>query len=266
MTKIKKGLIIILVCVVLLSFYAFFIEPFSLRVHSLTLNHTNLNGFRIVQFSDVQLSQFYKTHQLDKIVSKINEQNPDLVIFSGDLFENYSDYGNPNEVSTYLQNIKAKYAKVAIWGNRDYGGNAENIYNGLMKDSGFQILKNEIGTIKLENGKQIQLIGLDDALLGNPQPSLLEKVAGNTYNILLCHEPDVVDTLNLESIDLVLSGHSHGGQVIIGAIYTKLAEKYISGLYELNERTNLYVNVGIGTSRLPIRFGVIPEITIFDLE
>ena len=83
------------------------------------------------------------------------------------------------------------------------------------------------------------------------------------------NEPDVADKYADQGFDLIVSGHSHGGQVnvpFLPRMTTALAEKYVDGLYQLNDQTSLYVNSGIGTSRYPIRFGVIPQITVFSLE
>lgn len=84
----------------------------------------------------------------------------------------------------------------------------------------------------------------------------------------MTHEPDVADSFVDAGFDLILAGHSHGGQVNLpfwSQPTTALARKYTRGLYRLSEQTNLYVNAGIGTSRYPVRFGVVPEITVFHL-
>lgn len=254
-----------------LLFYGFGIEPFLLVTHTYSLgNEENSTKLRVVQISDIQLSENYDTSRLEKIVEKVNEVQPDVIVFSGDLFENYAEYGSRpevlQEVGRLLGKMEARYAKLAVYGNRDYGGGAESIYADLMHEGGFQILCNEIGTISLNEQIQVHLIGLDDALLGNPDMNLIGEDNQADYRILLIHEPDLVDELDLDGVDLVLAGHSHGGQVFIGGITTSMAEKYIRGFYSLSDFTQMYVNSGIGTSRLPIRLGVVPEIAVFDIH
>lgn len=91
----------------------------------------------------------------------------------------------------------------------------------------------------------------------------------NTYTILMTHEPDPAEQYAELGFDLIVSGHSHGGQVNIPffpTMTTTLGEKYIDGLYQLSDQTQLYVNTGIDTSRVPVRFRVPPEISLLVLE
>jgi len=122
------------------------------------------------------------------------------------------------------------------------------------------------------NGKKLFIGGLDDGLLGNPDADQLLSTmdVDYDYQIVLMHEPDMADLLKDTSINLILAGHSHGGQIKIPFIKTKttaLAEKYNDGFYTINKNTGmqLYVNTGIGTSRIPARFMVPPEISVFNI-
>ena len=98
------------------------------------------------------------------------------------------------------------------------------------------------------------------------------KIYDSDYEILLTHEPDTADTFLEYDYDLVLSGHSHGGQIRIpffpeinrkAVLSTSLAAKYTGGMYQLGSNTNMYVNTGIGTTHISVRFGVVPEISVF---
>ena len=269
--KIMKWLLVLICLTGGVLFYGFGIEPYLLVTHAYQLIQSEGGtSLRIVQISDIQLSEHYDTSRLERIVEKVNANEPDVIIFSGDLFENYAEYGSRpevlEEVGSLLGRMEARYAKLAIYGNRDYGGGAESIYTDLMHQAGFQILRNEIGTIRLNDDQEVHLIGLDDALLGEPDKDLTSQDAIAAYRILLIHEPDLVDELDLSEVDLVLAGHSHGGQVFIGGITTSMAKKYIRGFYTLSPSTQMYVNSGIGTSRLPVRIGVVPEIAVFDID
>ena len=117
----------------------------------------------------------------------------------------------------------------------------------------------------LDNGKKILFTGLDDALLGNPQFPSPNQMAETSYDILLTHEPDEVSQYQNKGYELILSGHSHGGQIRIGnwRLRNKGSSSADAGLYQLNDRTKLYVNRGIGLTFLPIRFGVPPEIVYY---
>ena len=102
-------------------------------------------------------------------------------------------------------------------------------------------------------------------MLGNPQFPSPNQMAETSYDILLTHEPDEVSQYQNKGYELILSGHSHGGQIRIGnwRLRNKGSSSADAGLYQLNDRTKLYVNRGIGLTFLPIRFGVPPEIVYY---
>lgn len=163
---------------------------------------------------------------------------------------------------------------VYIWGNRDCGGGAARQYENIMQQSGFTVLKNENWYVTTDSDKKILFTGLDDSMLGNVYMPDSTKIYDSNYNILLIHEPDTADSFQEYPYDLVLSGHSHGGQVNIPFIpainqkaisSTNLAKNYVSGMYELNSKTKIYVNTGIGTTHVSGRLGVVPEISIFHI-
>lgn len=152
------------------------------------------------------------------------------------------------------------------------GGGAIRYYQNIMTKSGFTVLKNDSKTINFE-GKNISIFGADDYLMGNP--SVEETMKGinlNNINILLVHEPDVIDKYSKYPIDLALAGHSHGGQVYIpfyGAVIKNvLAKKYTKGFYQLDNemKTKIYVNSGLGNTKLPFRFGNIPQVSLFNIK
>jgi len=135
------------------------------------------------------------------------------------------------------------------------------------------VLVNEVHTITSANGERLTITGLDDFLLGRPMiERTLHSLRPQDFNLLLVHQPDVADRFANYPVDLQLSGHSHGGQVRIPflkpLITTSLGNKYIEGLYSLEGNIRpltLYVNRGIGTTRLPIRLFEKPELTVIRL-
>ena len=159
-----------------------------------------------------------------------------------------------------------------MWGNRDYGGGAEKAYRRILKEADFTLLCNEAAEILSAQGHTVLLCGLDDSLFGKPDGSqfLQNDKQDYAYRILLLHEPDVAQFWSHSDFQLILAGHSHGGQVRLPfwqGEKTVLAQQYIRHFYTLNRETGLqlYVNTGLGTSHIPVRVGVPPEIAVFDL-
>ncbi|MFK4861734.1 metallophosphoesterase [Lactococcus petauri] len=259
---------VFILLIVALPFYAWKVEPFLVHVNHVELGKKNeRTPLNVVQISDLQVSEYYETNRLDKVIEKVNAQKPDILLFTGDLFDNYSKY--PEQMAPMIEKLKAFKAnigKYAVWGNHDYGGGAVRVYEDVMSAGGFTVLRNQGETLTLSDGRQVFLGGLDDSLLGNPSVSDTLAYRQN-YAITMTHEPDVADAFIGTDTQLVLAGHSHGGQVWIPFYQIKnvLAEKYTRGLYQLDAITQLYVNTGIGTTSIHARFGVIPEVTQFTI-
>ncbi|MEG2562341.1 MAG: metallophosphoesterase [Lactococcus sp.] len=256
--------------IIALPFYAWKVEPFLVHVNHVELGKKNeRTPLNVVQISDLQVSEYYETNRLDKVIEKVNAQKPDILLFTGDLFDNYSKY--PEQRAPMIEKLKAFKAnigKYAVWGNHDYGGGAVRVYEDVMSAGGFTVLRNQGETLTLSDGRQVFLGGLDDSLLGNPSVSdTLAYRQNYDYAITMTHEPDVADAFIGTDTQLVLAGHSHGGQVWIPfyPIKNVLAEKYTRGLYQLDAITQLYVNTGIGTTSIHARFAVIPEVTQFTI-
>lgn len=259
-------------------YYAREIEPRLLDINRYTIKHSlipkSFNHFKIVQFSDTHLGFQYTIKQLDKLVDRINRLQPDMVFFTGDLMDEPNKYSNSDQIIPSLSKINAPFGKFAIYGNHDHGGYGTDIYKNIMDKSGFILLQNAAQEIKLLDDSRIHLIGLDDAMLGRPDlANATVNLPPDTYKILLAHEPDIAELAIDKGIHLQLSGHSHGGQVkipFIGALITPpYSELYYEGFYELgNAQTplTLYVNRGLGTTRLPFRFLSKPELTLFTLK
>ncbi|MGG5372972.1 metallophosphoesterase [Enterococcus sp. AZ196] len=265
--KIFIGLVLILVCI---PIYAFKIEPSLAVVHRLQLGNKSMpKELKVLQLSDIQVSESYSTKRLDKVIRKVNKEKPDIIVFTGDLFDNYAQYNHEPEIIEKLKEMKATIGKYAVWGNHDYGGGAARVYQQVMNAANFEVLKNAGETLTLANGKKVFIGGLDDSLLG--APSIEETLSYRQrydYSILLTHEPDVADGFVGTNTQLVLAGHSHGGQVRLPFYEVKnvLAKKYTRGLYELKDHTKLYVNTGLGTTAIHARLGVPPEISVFHLH
>lgn len=258
-------------------FYAKEIEPSLLDIQEQLIKHplipTGFDGIKIVQFSDTHLGFQYTLKQFNKLVDKINRLQPDLIFFSGDLMDEPNKYTEIQQLLSILDKLSAPLGKYCVFGNHDHGGYGSDIYRNIMEAANFTVLLNESKEIKLKDESSIYLLGIDDAMLGRPDLSLaLKHTSKNQFKILLSHVPDLAEAASLYPIHWQLSGHSHGGQVkipFIGALITPpFARKYPEGLYSIGsvQPLNLYVNRGIGTTRLPFRFMAKPELTVFTLR
>jgi predicted MPP superfamily phosphohydrolase len=245
----------------------------------------SFKGYKIVQISDVHSGSFFNPQKLQKAIDLINEQDADVVLFTGDMVNNYADEFKP--FIPLFKSIKAKDGKFSILGNHDYGDygawnsreeKAQNIptLKNYQAEAGFKMLRNE--NIALEkNGEKIYLLGvenwgikpfpqygdLDKALLGVPEDAI---------KVLMSHDPthfDEVVKKHKTHVHLTLSGHTHGMQFGLDLKNIKWSPvkfkyKKWADLYE-SEGKYLYVNRGFGVIAYPGRVGINPEITVIEL-
>jgi uncharacterized protein len=255
--------------------YSRFIEPKQLQItyhdiHS-SLIPPSFNDIKILQFSDTHIGHYYDLNQLKELITTINSLEPDVVLFTGDLIDAPNQYPNPESIIPYLKAIKSLHGKFAIYGNHDHGGYGTESYKLIIEQSEFTLLKNSFLPLTIEDSS-IYIAGLDDFMLGRPDfEETLGKIPKDSFTIFLAHEPDVAKVSQAYPIDLQLSGHSHGGQIQIpfyGPIVTPpFGTEYFEGFYKIGDKPlSLYVNRGVGTTRVPFRFLSKPEITMFTLK
>ncbi|MBM6617633.1 metallophosphoesterase [Bacillus suaedaesalsae] len=255
--------------------YVRYFEPSQLEINRYTyqapLIPQSFNGIKILQFSDTHVGHYYDIEKFKTLIKKINKEEPDLVFFTGDLIDAPDLYKDGNSLIPLLSSIQAPLGKFAIYGNHDHGGYGTETYKKIMDKSGFTLLVNSFSPINVLN-EQIVVAGLDDYMLGRPDfEETLREIPKDTFTIFLAHEPDVAKISQSYPVHLQLSGHSHGGQIklpFFGPIVTPpFATEYTEGFYELGQHPlTLYVNRGLGTTRVPFRFLSKPEIAIFTLE
>ncbi|SFL92865.1 hypothetical protein SAMN03159341_11221 [Paenibacillus sp. 1_12] len=254
--------------------YSRYAEPGWLHTKEISIQLKRLpaafDGIRVIQFSDVHLGFHHTVEQLDKLVDHIQSLQPDLICFTGDLFD-YSVGSDATSAVQVLSRLKAPLGKGAVLGNHDYYGKETDKIKRILLDSGFALLVNE--AIPLKRGSStIWLSGVDDMWDGKPDlQKALQSVPKSACTLLLSHCPDFADIALQHSVDLQLSGHSHGGQVRLpfyGHLYTPAyGSKYADGYYSLGEgKLQVYTNRGIGVSVLPIRFFCRPELSVFTLR
>jgi len=251
--------------------YSRYVEPSLLIVNREKLENSKLEApLKLVFFGDTHLGEFNDNDQLDRIVAKINAENPDLVIFTGDLIGSTKNFSvNPEEISLGLSKINATYGKVAVMGNHEYALIDNYNYEDLMNAAGFEVLVNDWLDIPELN---VRLLGLDDVYRGNPDIDLTDEALENSYNILLTHEPDIVDEMNIDAVQLVLAGHTHGGQITLPYLTEMIlpanGKKYVKGLFVIGNQgqTSLFVTKGTGMTKLPFRFMNVPEIVAIEVS
>ncbi|MCI6907582.1 MAG: metallophosphoesterase [Clostridiaceae bacterium] len=267
-------LLTVLVIVGLGAFlYARFVEPRILVVENVTIVSENVTdaaeGLRIVQISDVHISDDDHKSKLTDLQKLVNSQEADILVFTGDLFDNFATFeGDLAAAAEAFAGMQARVGKYAVLGNHDYEKGARPAAIRLLEDAGFRVL---LGEREILPEQGITITGYDDALYGT-HPKNVDLTDAEGFHLVLVHEPDVADMVDASLYDLMLSGHTHGGQVNIPfaeALYLpKMGKNYIKGLFHPggeDARGVLYVNRGIGESLLPVRFGALPEVTVIEL-
>lgn len=255
-----------LLCVML---YARYIEPerLTVRTHSVTTEKP-ISDCKVVFFADTHFGELYSETHVEKIVEKINGLEADIVIFGGDLLDNYArdrSHMDLDYLKKHLSRIQAKSGKYAVWGNHDYGGGAVRIYEDFMQSCGFEVLDDESRTL---DDYGINIIGYDDYLMGWTDPALYE-VQSERFNIIVSHEPVIARFIRSKSDNFHLSGHTHGGQIRLPYITDKIlptgSDEFVKGLYtqeDIGTDTSLqmYTTSGIGMTKYPFRLFNVPEI------
>jgi uncharacterized protein len=223
-------------------------------------------GFRIAQLSDIHISSFMPADEIRRCVAITNQLKPDLVVMTGDYVS--WDPAAQGEVVQALAGLRASYGVFGSLGNHESITDTEESITRLFAAQGIHILRQERAAIRLGD-ETINLIGIDDSLTDDRAVKGL--VMPGTVNILLNHNPNDFGRQAVElGFDLMLAGHTHGGQLSLeflcrGISFARIETPYVSGWYK-KSGGQLYVNRGIGTTIIPIRVGARPEITLLELS
>lgn len=266
-------------CVIL---YSRFIGTYGLSIKEYKIKNTifseNFHGLKIVHISDIHYGRTINKKELDKLVKKINLLNPDIIVLTGDLIDRNTVMTESikKDIVNSLSKIKATNGKYAISGNHDVKFNE---WADIIKDSQFTNLNESYDVIYNSNGDSIFIGGLSSTINDknvsfeqkiNTVNTYINTINNNskTYKILLLHEPDFINDFDYSKYDLILSGHSHNGQVripLIGAIVLPDgAKKYYKEYYKLKD-TELYISSGVGTSTINFRLFNRPSINFYRL-
>lgn len=235
-----------------------------------------LSGLRVAHLTDFHGGEHLPPHYLAEVVDRTQGHRPDLIALTGDFV--HKGYRHVEDVAKALGRLRASLGVFAVLGNHDFSvRNALGWrrYRGLHKavaDSlthrGIHVLRNDSVVIE-RRGVQFQVAGIDDLWSGECDPAgALRGLCPNSPRLVLAHNPLTVDHLGDERCDLMLSGHTHGGQVNwpgIGRLFMgKKARRLPAGMCQ-HGQTPVYVNKGVGYG-WRFRFGVRPEVAIFTLQ
>ena len=280
--KYKKIIIFSLCTFFLISFITWIVwSNTAIELNEYTITSDRLpnpfNGYRIAHVSDLHNTEIGTDNE--KVLTTLHNAEPDIIVITGDLIDSRNT--NMEIALNFIQKAVQIAPCYYVIGNHEARIPEYSDLEKGLKNLGVIILNNKSVTIE-RSGQKITLIGLDDpslnkeVLLSDAEIALaneLEKLAYNldTYSILLSHRPDLFDIYSAENVDLVFSGHAHGGQFrlpFIGGLAAPnqgLFPKYDAGVFTKNN-TNMIVSRGIGNSRFPFRFNNRPEIVLIELE
>lgn len=227
----------------------------------------SFEGYRIAQLSDLHIGSMCPRSRGDGWVDRVNSLDVDLVALTGD----YTTSGTVfhSDIAGMLSNLRARDGVLAVMGNHDYFGEGDHLVK-LFRKSGIQVLRNEWTTVD-RAGQKLTVAGVDDTW--TRRANVDRALAGHDKSapvIALAHDPSLFPKLAQGGAALVLSGHTHWGQVAAPFLATRynlsrFTYRYHAGMYEEYGST-LYINPGLGTTGPPIRLGAAPEITIVRLR
>jgi uncharacterized protein len=254
--------------------WGFFIEPNRLVVRHQSIQISQwpreLSDLRIAVMSDIHVGgRFIDDDKLRSIVRRTNELNPSLVVILGDYMTGRGrDTHPPERFAPILKELKAPLGVFSVLGNHDWWFDGIRVRNAL-EANGIRVLDDEVTELKLLTGS-FWLVGLAD-LWTRPQriEQTIAKIPEGTPIIAITHNPDVFPKVSAR-VQLLLAAHTHGGQVrfpLIGTVVqaSDYGERYLRGhVFEQNH--HLFVTTGIGTSIVPVRFGVPPEIVLLRIQ
>ncbi|AFY94966.1 metallophosphoesterase [Chamaesiphon minutus] len=251
------------------SVYAHKIEPNWLEITETQIELPQLdrafNGYRIVQISDLHAGDGIDRAQLEKVVTLVNEQNPDLVVITGDLVSRLPR--QHVDLLDTLTKLRPRDITLSVLGNHDVFNDAKPVRQAIAK-AGVTLLENTIHTIHRQQAT-LHIAGVGDVFFKQDDlDRVLKQLPATGAAIMLAHEPDFADEVAAtRRFGLQLSGHSHGGQIRLpfyDGYVPDLARKYPIGRYQVGDMTQ-YTNRGIGTIKVYSRFNCRPEISVFSL-
>ncbi len=264
----KKIIIIIILLITCVFLYGHYIEINKLKTNKFKIYAPNISDsfkeLKIVHFSDILYDK--DEAKLDNIISTINKENADIVVFSGDLFNDRYSYNDDdiNYLKDELKKIKATLYKFAVIGDNDL--KFLNSYKDLLYEAEFKLLDNENMLLFYKDNTPINIIGISDV---NKIDDLLKTDVEVSHTIVITHEPDNANNLIKNGVNTILSGHSLGGIIKLpylnGIIKKEGAKTYINSYYKEND-TEIFISNGLGYEKFNYRLFNTPSINIYQFK
>lgn len=220
---------------------------------------------KIAMLSDIHLGKNLHEDFLAKLIAKVNLQKPDMVVIVGDLVD-----ANPKDLEKYiskLNDLKSHYGTFYVLGNHEYYHGINEVLTLLKTQTNMKILVNknlDLGFINIAGLGD--LAGLQKGLFAPDLARIKVDLNTSKPSILLTHQPKTATLYDLSDFDLVLSGHTHGGQIFPLMFLVKFQQGFLHGLYDLGEKTKLYVSSGAGFWGPSLRVFAPNEIVILNLK
>ena len=238
----------------------------SLERVSITLDRLpkRLDGFKIIQLSDTHHSPFTSLEHIERAIKIANRLRPDMFLLTGDYVSHEREYIAP--VAAALGKLKSKYGTYACLGNHDHWTDADLVTH-LFRGEGINMLINE-GLRVEARGASFWLAGVDDYMVGKTDvPAAMKGSYPDEMKLLLAHNPIIFREAARMSIDLTLSGHTHGGQVKVRNDAKRLfPQRRLKAGWYYRKNSQIYITRGIGTVVLPLRYQCPPEISLLELR
>lgn len=253
----------------------FEIEHFELPIAGLS---GALSEFTVVQLTDIHVGPFMPPEELAAYVDAVNRLKPDLIALTGDFVASSPTEAAP--CAETLAALKARYGIYACLGNHDAYAGIEEDLSRMFAEKGIRMLRNDAASHRIHN-TTLNILGIDDLRAGEPDlPRAFDAAAKDTgeVRLLLSHRPEIFPVAARNGVEVVLSGHYHGGQVKLGPESANLSvarflTPYVEGLYHLSRRSTggakgsvLFVGRGVGITGLPIRINCPPQIAHLTLK
>lgn len=267
--------------------YSTFVEPRRVEISHRQIAvrglPPSLAGVTIAHLTDLHRSRFVSTAYLNQCIDLANALEPDLIVFTGDYLTHGHD-GHQNGERVYGQRsvapqlatdcaqcmgrARAKHGVFASLGNHDHWFDAEFVTR-VIQEAGIPVLRNQNTSVRI-NGETLPIVGLGDMWTEGVNVPAAFAGTDAPFSVVLMHNPDTFEEWSRPGAHLILSGHTHGGQVNIPyygppVVPSQYGIKYAHGLFQKAD-TQMYVNRGVGALFPPVRFNCRPEIAVFHLQ
>ena len=247
-------------------------EPYWLKVTTITLERPDIppgfDGAKIVFVTDIHHGRFLTVSRLRELVTTVNALTPDIVLFGGDYYQWNAKYIEP--CFEELAKIDAPLGKFGVFGNHDYWKDFLTTATPASMRAGIQPLDNQAFWV-MRGGDRIKIGGVGDWLESSQdlRPTV-QDAEERDFVLLVSHNPEYAEFIRTRKVDLMLSGHTHGGQVTLFGLWAPapfmdFGLKYKRGLVHA-PCTDVFISNGIGMTGLPLRFFARPEIVVLAMS